>query len=94
MSEDLIIKKEETTEKVKTILPEPNYIEVVSKSLGFKDFQVSVVLDLIYEGATVPFIARYRKEKTGNLDEEHIRAIIELRDKTEKLHKAKQTAIN
>jgi hypothetical protein len=54
MSEDLIIKKEETTEKVKTILPEPNYIEVVSKSLGFKDFQVSVVLDLIYEGTTVP----------------------------------------
>jgi hypothetical protein len=55
MSEDLIIKVEDTTpEKIKTILPEPNYIEVVSKSLVFKDFQVSVVLDLIYEGTTVP----------------------------------------
>jgi len=42
----------------------------------------------------VPFIARYRKERTGNLDEDHIRDIIELRDKIEKLYKAKQTAIN
>ncbi len=77
-----------------TILELPNYIEVVSKWLNFKTFQVEVVLDLIAEWATVPFIARYRKERTGNLDEDNIRDIIELRDKTEKLHKAKQTAVN
>ncbi|MFK7779848.1 MAG: Tex-like N-terminal domain-containing protein [Candidatus Gracilibacteria bacterium] len=96
MSEEKIIEESENIEieEGKTILEIPNYIEVVSRELGFKDFQVSIVLELIYEGATVPFIARYRKEKTGNLDEDHIRAIIDLREKTEKLHKAKQTAIN
>ncbi len=76
------------------VLAEPNYVEVVSSELWFKSFQVEVVLDLTAEWSTVPFIARYRKERTGNLDEEQIRAIIELRDKTEKIYKAKQTAIN
>ncbi|MFA5466422.1 MAG: Tex-like N-terminal domain-containing protein, partial [Candidatus Izemoplasmatales bacterium] len=37
--------------------------------------QVKAVLDLLQEGQTVPFIARYRKEVTGSLDEEQIRAI-------------------
>lgn len=87
--------EEKNVEEYKwTILEIPNYIEVVSKGLELKDFQVSIVLDLIAEWATVPFIARYRKEKTGNLDEDQIRAIIDLKDKTEKLHKAKQTAVN
>jgi len=76
------------------ILAEPNYIEVVSNELWFKTFQTEVVIDLTVEWATVPFIARYRKERTGNLDEDQIRAIIELREKTEKIYKAKQTAIN
>lgn len=78
----------------KTILEEPNYIEGISEELWFKKFQVEVVLDLISEWSTVPFIARYRKEKTWNLDEDQIRFIIDLRDKLEKIHKAKQTAIN
>jgi uncharacterized protein len=53
-----------------------------------------VVLDLIAEGATVPFIARYKKEITGNLDEDQIRAIIDTQKKQENLFSAKQTAIN
>ncbi|MDD2566309.1 MAG: Tex-like N-terminal domain-containing protein [Candidatus Gracilibacteria bacterium] len=77
-----------------TILPLPNYIKIISKVLELKDFQVQVVLDFKEEGATVPFIARYRKERTGNLDENDIRAIMELQTKEENLHKAKQTAIN
>lgn len=76
-----------------TILPIPNYIQIISKALEFKEFQVDVVLELTAEGATVPFIARYRKERTGNLDENDIRAIIELQTKEENLHKAKQTAV-
>ncbi len=76
------------------ILQEPNYIEIVSSELWFKHFQVEVVLELTLEWSTVPFIARYRKERTWNLDEDQIRAIIELRDKTEKIYKAKQIAIN
>ncbi len=77
-----------------TVLELPNYIEIISKWLDFKKFQVETVLELVWEWATVPFIARYRKERTWNLDEDNIRGIIEFRDKTEKLHKAKQTAVN
>jgi uncharacterized protein len=45
--------------------------------LGIGDKSVVAVLELASEGATVPFIARYRKEKTGNLDEVQIRRVIE-----------------
>ena len=86
--------EENKVEENRTILEEPNYIELISNDLWFKSFQIEIVLELIAEWATVPFIARYRKERTGNLDEDHIRDIIELREKSEKLHKAKQTAIN
>ncbi len=75
------------------ILQEPKYIEEMSNELWFKNFQIEVVLELIFEGATVPFIARYRKERTWNLDENHIRNIIEIRNKIEKLYKIKKTAI-
>ena len=59
-----------------TILPIPNYIDIISTALDYKKFQVEIVLELTAEGATVPFIARYRKERTGNLDENNIRDII------------------
>lgn len=42
---------------------------------GFKPFQVRHTVKLLLEGATVPFIARYRKEQTGELDEVQIRTI-------------------
>jgi len=77
-----------------TILEEPNYIKVVAWELNLKDSQVKTVLDFILEWATVPFIARYKKDQTWNLDEDNIRDIIDLKNKTEKLHKAKQTAVN
>ena len=77
-----------------TILPTPNYTEIISQALDYRENQISVILELTAEGATVPFIARYRKERTGNLDESDIRAIIELQTKEENLHKAKQTAVN
>jgi len=47
----------------------------VAASLNIKVSQVETVLSLLEEGNTVPFIARYRKEVTGELDEEQIRAI-------------------
>jgi protein Tex len=72
----------------------PNYEEIISNALELKIFQVKVVLDLVKEGSTVPFIARYRKEATGNLDENDIRNIIELQKKEENLYNAKVTAIN
>lgn len=50
-------------------------IKYVAETINVKEKQVSAALDLLKQGATVPFIARYRKEVTGNLDEEQIFAI-------------------
>ena len=47
----------------------------VSQKLNLKEFQVRNVINLLSEGSTIPFIARYRKEVTGNLNEEELRAI-------------------
>ena len=47
----------------------------ITKNLGITRKQVITVLELLDEGNTVPFIARYRKEVTGALDEEQIRDI-------------------
>lgn len=82
------------TEEKKVLIMEPNYIEVIADELWYSQDQVQVVIELIEEWATVPFIARYRKEKTGNLDEDAIRSIVDMRTKQENLFKAKQTALN
>lgn len=50
-------------------------IKYVAETINVKEKQASAALDLLKQGATVPFIARYRKEVTGNLDEEQIFAI-------------------
>ncbi|WP_304968160.1 Tex-like N-terminal domain-containing protein [Ileibacterium valens] len=49
--------------------------EYLCKQLNLREKQVEAVLELLDEGATIPFIARYRKERTGSLDEEQIRQI-------------------
>lgn len=49
--------------------------EYLCKQLNLREKQVEAVLELLDEGATIPFIARYRKERTGSLDEEQIREI-------------------
>ena len=49
----------------------------IAQELGVREAQVTAAAALLDEGATVPFIARYRKEATGNLDEVQIRAIEE-----------------
>lgn len=58
-----------------------------------KEAQVQAVLKLISEGATVPFIARYRKEATGNLDEEQIKEIWTAWDYGEKLKARKEDVL-
>ncbi|MDO4663723.1 MAG: Tex family protein [Erysipelotrichaceae bacterium] len=50
-------------------------IENIAQSLSLKTSQIQTVLDMFEEGATIPFIARYRKEQTGNLDEDQLRSI-------------------
>ncbi len=58
------------------------HVGTISSELSLKPQQVNATAALLAEGATVPFIARYRKEKTGSLDEVQITAI---RDRLEKL---------
>lgn len=49
------------------------YAQSIASMLGVQTGQISAVIDLLDEGSTIPFIARYRKEKTGSLDEEQLR---------------------
>ena len=53
-----------------------NIVEIVSKELSLKDWQVNAVISLSDEGCTVPFIARYRKETHGSLDDQTIHTLI------------------
>ena len=65
-------------------------LQQVASTLNVRISQVIAVLQLIEGGATVPFIARYRKEVTGNLDEEQIRAIYQEWDYGQKLAARKE----
>ena len=58
-----------------------NIFGKIAQELGVRDRQVEATVTLLDGGATVPFIARYRKEATGGLDEVQIRAIEERRAK-------------
>ena len=53
------------------------FIQPIAQKFNFKIQQVEAVLALLEEGATIPFIARYRKDKTGALDEVQIQQIQE-----------------
>ena len=68
-------------------------INNVAKELNFKVSQVENTIKLFDEGATVPFIARYRKEVTENLDEEQIRNVIEKITYYRNLEKRKEEVI-
>ena len=65
-------------------------IKEVATSQNVKPEQVKAVLKLVEEGATVPFIARYRKEVTGNLNEDEVRAITKEWEYGKKLQERKQ----
>ena len=64
--------------------------EVFAKEMGLKSWQVKAVLKLLQEGATLPFIARYRKEATGNLDELQVGEIKDRAEKAEALEKRRE----
>ena len=68
-------------------------IKNIVKDLHLKDSGVSSVVELIKDGATIPFISRYRKEKTGGLDEVAIRNISEKLEYFDELEKRKETIL-
>lgn len=70
-----------------------NLMREITKNLGITKKQVETVLALLEEGNTVPFIARYRKEQTGALDEEQIRDIHKEYEYKQNLLKRKEDVI-
>ena len=68
------------------------YIKLIAAKLGIRDIQVKSTAFLFSQGATVPFISRYRKEQTGTLNEVQVSQIKEELKKYEELEKRK-TAI-
>ena len=68
-------------------------IKYLVETLGLQEKQINAVLSMLSEGATIPFIARYRKDATGNLDEDQIRAIEEQYKYQENLLTRKQDVI-
>ena len=65
----------------------------ISHSLSLPLQSVSAVLTLLDEGCTIPFISRYRKERTGNLDEVQITNISDFYDRLKELGKRKETIL-
>ncbi len=68
-------------------------IKTITEDLNIKLFQTENTVELLNEGNTVPFISRYRKERTGNLDEEKIRRIEELFKYYQNLEGYKKTVL-
>ena len=69
-------------------------IQLIANSLSIPVKQVESTLTLLEEGATVPFISRYRKEATGNLDEVQIGDIKRLSEKYNEIQKRKDTILS
>ena len=69
-------------------------IYIIAQELTIKENQITKVLELTSEGNTIPFIARYRKEMTGNLDEVQIKAIIDLDKSMTALAERKATVLS
>ncbi len=74
-------------------LKELNLAWETSKTLKISEKSVRAVLELTESGCTIPFIARYRKEMTGNLDEVQISEIIDFSEKLTNLDKRKRTIL-
>ena len=66
-----------TTQLTETTDPTPSIIKRIAAELTVRDHQVAAAVGLLDGGATVPFIARYRKEATGTLDDAQLRTLDE-----------------
>lgn len=72
---------------------EEKIIQMLADQLHLKKEQVVSVLDLFDEGATIPFIARYRKEQTGAMDEDQLRTIEQTRNYLISLEERKESIL-
>ena len=72
---------------------ELKYSQQIAATLNLSLKQISNILDLHTEGSTIPFIARYRKEATGNLDEVVVGNVIDQIKYFNELEKRKETIV-
>ena len=71
-----------------------NITQVIARELEVKDWQVEAAVKLIDEGCTIPFIARYRKEVTGTLNDEQLRQLGERLTYLRNLEERKEAVIS
>lgn len=76
----------------KPALKFPSIAQIIAQELGVQERQVTATMEMIADGATIPFIARYRKERTGGLDDTQLRNLAERLTYLEKLTE-RRTAI-
>src|ERR1700759_5639644 len=69
------------------------YIQKIAEKLHFSLKQINNIHDLHTEGATIPFMARYRKEATGNMNEVQINDVVEQIKYFTELDKRKETVL-
>ncbi len=69
------------------------FTKIISAELSLPESKVGNTLQLLAEGCTIPFISRYRKERTGGMDEVQIAAISDMNDKLSEIAKRKETII-
>ena len=70
-----------------------DYAQPIAKVLNLRPQQVAATIELLDEGNTIPFIARYRKERTGTLDEEQLRQVSTLLEKSRALDERRAAVI-
>lgn len=69
------------------------YIQIIVRETGLKEHQVENTLKLLENGATIPFISRYRKESTGGMDEVQVTEVSDALERLEALAKRKETVL-
>ena len=72
----------------------PDFAKTIAQALSLRPEQVAATIELLDEGATIPFIARYRKERTGTLDEEQLRQVQTLLEKGRALEERRTAVIS
>lgn len=71
----------------------PEYISIIVRETGLKEHQVENTLKLLENGATIPFISRYRKESTGGMDEVQVTEVSNALERLDTLAKRKETIL-
>src|SRR5690242_20119578 len=70
-----------------------DYDQKIASQLKLRQPQVAATIKLLDEGNTLPFIARYRKEMTGSLDEDQIRSLTELLERLRALDERRKSIL-